>query len=89
MLRYGRPAPDFSRSNPTSVVLRLSNAEGDMDFLEIVLHEEERTGKAMPLDSLIVLSRLRIERRLSIADLVPSLQKSEQETRTLIFALSA
>jgi ATP-dependent DNA helicase RecG len=60
-----------------------------MDFLEIVLHEEERTGKAMPLDSLIVLSRLRIERRLSIADLVPSLQKSEQETRTLIFALSA
>ncbi|KJR96751.1 MAG: hypothetical protein VR65_27275 [Desulfobulbaceae bacterium BRH_c16a] len=71
MLRYGRPAPDFSRSNTTSVVLQLSSSEGDMDFLEIVLREEERTGRAMPLDSLIALSRLRTERRLAIPDLVP------------------
>jgi hypothetical protein len=33
-----------------------------MDFPEVVLKEEERQGKAMPLDSLIVLSRLRLER---------------------------
>ena len=47
-----------------------------MDFLEIVLREEERTGRAIPLDSLIVLSRLRTERRLAVTDLVPSLQKT-------------
>lgn len=88
MLRYGRPAPDFSRSDTTSVVLHLSSSEGDMDFLEIVLREEERTGRAMPLDSLIALSRLRTERRLSITDLVPSLQKSEQEARRTIEKLA-
>jgi ATP-dependent DNA helicase RecG len=88
MLRYGRPAPDFSRSDGTSVILQLSSSEGDMDFLEIVLREEERTGKAMPLDSLIVLSRLRAERRLSIADLVLSLQKTEQEARRTIEKLA-
>jgi ATP-dependent DNA helicase RecG len=70
------------------VILQLSSSEGDMDFLEIVLREEERTGKAMPLDSLIVLSRLRAERHLSIADLVLSLQKTEQEARRTIEKLA-
>jgi ATP-dependent DNA helicase RecG len=59
-----------------------------MDFLEVVLRVEERTGKAMPLDSLNVLSRLRTERRLNIADFVPSLQKSEQEARRTIEKLT-
>jgi len=88
MLRYGRPAPDFSRSDLTTVVLQMSNTEGDMDFLEIVLREEERTGRAMPLDSLIVLSRLRSERRLSVSDLTSSLQKSEHETRRTLETLT-
>lgn len=88
MLRYGRPAPDFSRSNASSVILQLSTNEGDMDFLEIVLQEEERTRKPMPLDSLIILSRLRAERRLTLNDLSPSLQKTEQETRRTIEKLS-
>ena len=88
MLRYGRPAPDYSRSDALSVVLHLSNAEGDMDFLEMILNEERRQNKAMPLDSLIVLSRLRLERRLTTIDLAPSTQKSEQETRRTIEKLT-
>jgi len=68
--------------------LQLSSGEGDMDFLEIVLREEERTGRAMPLDSLIVLSRLRTERRLAITDLVPSLQKTEHDARRTIEKLA-
>ena len=84
MLRYGRPAPDFSRSDSTSVILQLSSSEGDMDFLQIVLREEERIGSPMPLDSLIALSRLRSERRLTITDLAPFLQKPEQEARRTI-----
>lgn len=88
MLRYGRPAPDYSRSNASSVILQLSSSKGDMDFLEIVLREEEKTGKPMPLDSLIALSRLRTERRLTLNNLSPSLQKSEHETRRTIEKLS-
>jgi ATP-dependent DNA helicase RecG len=57
-------------------------------FLEIVLREEERTGRAMPLDNLIALSRLRTERRLAITDLVPSLQKTEHEARRTIEKLT-
>lgn len=88
MLRYGRPAPDFSRSDNTSVILQLSSGDGDMDFLGIVLREEERTGRAMPLDSLIILYKLRTERRLTITDLIPSLQKTEHEARRTIEKLA-
>lgn len=88
LLRYGRPAPDYSRSDSTSVILRMSNAESDYDFLELVLRHEERTGRAMPLDSLIILSRLRQERRLTTNDLAPSIQKTEQEARAALEKLA-
>ena len=84
VLRYGRPAPDYARSNAHSVVLRISNAEPDMAFMELVIREEERSARPMPIDSLITLSRLRYERRLTIADLAPSIQKTDQETRAVL-----
>lgn len=62
----------------------MSNAESDMKFLEMVLKEEKRTGHPLPLDSLIILSRLRQERRLTTIDLTHSTQKSEQETRVIL-----
>ena len=81
MLRYGRPAPDYGMSDAHTVTVRMSSAEADFKFLEMILYHEDRTGRAMPIDSLIILSKLRFERRLTTADLSPSTQKSEQETR--------
>ncbi len=88
LLRYGRPAPDYGRSDATSVVVRMSNAESDLDFLEMVLREEQRIGRSLPLDSLIILFRLRQERRLTISDFVSSTQKSEHETRSTLEKLT-
>lgn len=50
----------------------------------MILRHEEQTGTAMPIDSLIILSRLRQERRLTIGDLTADTQKSEQATRTAL-----
>jgi len=88
VLRYGRAMPDFTRSSSTSVVLELSNADADFEFLKLILEEEEKTQKAMPIDSLIVLSRLKNERRLSTVDLMASIQKSEASTRATLEKLS-
>lgn len=88
LLRYGRPAPDYGRSDSNSVVLRMSSAETDLNFVELVLREEDRSGRSMPLDSLILLSRLRHERRLSTASLTLAIQKSEQETRSALEKLT-
>lgn len=84
MLRYGRPSPDYGRSDATSVVLRMSRADSDRDFLEMVIREEDRSSRPLPLDSLIILSRLRRERRLTTIELAESTQKSEQETRSAL-----
>lgn len=62
----------------------MSRAEADTSFLEMVLAHEERTGAPMPIDSLIILSRLRQERRLTTTDLVESTQKSEPSTRATL-----
>jgi len=84
MLRYGRPAPDYGMSDAASVVLTLPRSDADVDFLQMILRHEEQTGSAMPIDSLIILSRLRSERRLTTADLVADTQKSEQATRAVL-----
>ena len=60
----------------------------DTGFLEMILRHEEQTGTAMPIDSLIILSRLRQERRLTTSDLVSDTQKSEQSTRTSLEKLA-
>jgi len=41
MLRYGRPAPDYSGSDQTTVVVKLSSAEPDTNFLRMVIYQFE------------------------------------------------
>jgi ATP-dependent DNA helicase RecG len=84
LLRYGRPAPDYSRSDRTSVVVRLSSAEPDIPFLRLILEEERRTSAPVSLDSLIVLSHLRHDRRLSSAEAATAIQKDESAARTML-----
>nr|WP_211341985.1 ATP-binding protein [Chlorobaculum thiosulfatiphilum] len=83
MLRYGRPAPDYSMSNAYTVSVFLSNAAADLDFLRMVVEQEDKLG-TMPIDSLIILSRLREERRLTTTDLAPSVQKPEANVRATL-----
>lgn len=83
MLRYGRPAPDYSLSNEFTVSVQMVNAAADLDFLKMVVEQGDKLGN-MPIDSLIILSRLREERRLTTADLAPSVQKPEANVRATV-----
>lgn len=87
MLRYGRPAPDYSMSDSTTVSVYMSNAGADIDFVRMIIEQEEKSGD-MPIDSLIVLSRLRDERRLTTADFITSIQKSETQVRSILERLT-
>jgi ATP-dependent DNA helicase RecG len=87
MLRYGRPAPDYSMSNTTTVSVRMADAVADLDFLRMVVEQEDKLG-TLPIDSLIILSRLREERRLGTAEFVPSVQKSDSVVRATLEKLT-
>ncbi len=83
MLRYGRPAPDYSMSNAFTVSVQMLNTDADFKFLNMILEHEKKHG-VMPIDSLIILSRLREERRLSISDFAKAAQKTESAIRGAI-----
>lgn len=84
MLRYGRPAPDYSSSDPTTVAVHLKSAEADIPFLQMILKEEERTGTVIPLESLILLARLREERRLDAAGAAQAISRNEATARGVL-----
>ena len=83
MLRYGRPAPDYSLSNASLVSVFLANVAADRDFLKMVVEQHDRLGDPI-VEPLIILARLRDERRLTTSDIAPVLQKSEAQTRTIL-----
>ncbi len=84
MLRFGRPSPDYSTSSSSSVSVQMISTDADTDFLRMVLRREELTGTAMPFDSLLILAALRQERRLGLADLASTTQKSTNLVRAVI-----
>jgi ATP-dependent DNA helicase RecG len=84
LLRFGRSAPDYGASTPSSVSVKLFGGQADLDFLRVVLGEEKRRGEPLSLDALIVLSRLRRERRLGFGDLVAAIQRTESSTRSTL-----
>lgn len=88
LLRYGRPRPDYSRSDAYQVVVSLSCAEADRVFLEIVLAEEKRTGVPLPLNSLIALSLLNAHRRIDTPTLAGAIQKPNQAARGILERLT-
>jgi ATP-dependent DNA helicase RecG len=84
MLRFGRPAPDYSSSDETGVVLKLQRTGADIEFMKMVIRQEERTGKPLPIDALIILSRLREERRVDAVNLAKATQRNQAQTRATL-----
>lgn len=84
MLRSGHAIPDYSASTNTAVVLRLNSAELDEAYIKMIVTEEGRLQRAMPVDALIALSVLKTERRATMALLSSKIQKSVSDTRAII-----
>jgi ATP-dependent DNA helicase RecG len=84
LLRYGRPEPDYSGSSSSAVKVLLSSTEADIPFLKMIVEEEARTGSFIPLDALIVLSRLRNERRIDVTAIASAIQKPDAAARAIV-----
>lgn len=82
LLKYGRPAPDYSETNASCVTVRMFDAKADALFVRMLLGREDR-GIDMPIDSLIVLSALR-DGELTVREIAGIIKKSEPITRGVI-----
>ena len=66
---FGRPLPDYSETTSTYVKLFIQRAEPDLAFTKMISNEEIRLGRSLPINSLLVLSALQSQRRLTIAEI--------------------
>lgn len=82
-LRYGRPAPDYSRSDPEGVRVVLRGGEASLDFAAFVF-EQDQAGKILQLDDLLVLNLLFIERRIDLGRTIHLIQKGESQARAVL-----
>lgn len=91
MLRFGRPEPDYSRTDGNNVVLQLATVDADEAFLQLVVGQEsQQNGSSLPIDSLIALAVLREQKRLGIDELALHIHRdATQAKRTLERLLEA
>jgi ATP-dependent DNA helicase RecG len=87
MLRFGRPEPDYRRTDAHNVVLRLATVDADEAFLRLVVDEEGRRGSALPIDSLIALATLRGLKRLTTDELAVHIQRKPVQAKRTLEAL--
>lgn len=88
MLKFGRPAPDYSYTTAQSVVLRLPTAEADLDFRRLVVEQERATNAELPIDSLIALAALRESKRVTADELAVQIQRDTTSAKRTLEALT-
>jgi hypothetical protein len=80
LLRFGRPVPDYRRSDEHQVVVQLATLPADKVFLQLVV-TQEKDDTILPIDSLIALAALREQKRLTAATLAIRIQRDEHQAR--------
>lgn len=82
-LRYGRPAPDYSRSDNNGVRVLLNGGEPSLEFASFV-YEEDKAGRPFILDDLIILNTLFYERRMDADTAGRLIQKGTARGRVVL-----
>ena len=88
MLKFGRSAPDYTRTDAQNVVLRMPTEPADLDFRRLVVDEERRRSSELPIDSLIALGALRQLKRLSAEELAERIQRDVISAKRTLEALT-
>jgi ATP-dependent DNA helicase RecG len=67
VVRLGRIAPDYSRSDSSSVSVRFDTANADLALARFFFQVEQRLGQPLALTDLLVLADLRREGQITVA----------------------
>ena len=88
MLKFGRPAPDYGRTDAQNVVLQLPTVPADVAFRRLVVDIERQRAGELPIDSLIALGALREFKRLSAESLAGHIQRDATAAKRTLEALT-
>ncbi len=82
-LRYGRPVPDYSRSDTYGVRVVLRGGKASLEFAGFVF-EQDKQGYPLTLDDLLVLNTLFFERRTDSEAMAKVMQKDVSTARATL-----
>lgn len=88
MLKFGRPAPDYSYTTAQSVVVRLPTTVADLEFRRLVVEHERATNTELPIDSLIALAALRSTKRVTADELAIQIQRDTASAKRTLERLT-
>lgn len=80
-LLYGKPIPDYSESTEMVVKLFIPRGLPDKAFVKMISDEQERIGKALPINSLLILNELKRSSRSTAAELSEATHTSEAKIK--------
>lgn len=82
-LRYGRPVPDYSRSDASGVRVVLYGGKPSLEFAKFV-YEQDKNGMPLSFDELLILNSLFFERRIDSESAGRLTQKGTSEARNVL-----
>lgn len=83
-LRNGRLPPDYSLSTETGVSLILPGGPADLNFVQLVVTEENRRQRSFSVSELLVLTHVWHERTIDTPTAAQLIQRSEAEARAIL-----
>lgn len=83
-LLYGRLLPDYKGSSAQGVRLFISKGLPDKGFIKMISDEQARSGRSLPIHSLLVLNALKKLQRGTIDDICAETNVAEARVRTTI-----
>lgn len=83
-LVYGKPLPDYSNSTPVTVSLFIPRSKPDFQIAKLVSNEQNRLGRPLSLNTLLVLNMLKDMPRSKVKELAEATNLSEIATKSIL-----
>lgn len=82
-LIFGRPLPDYSDSTQSTVKLFIPRGLPDEAFVELIAQEQKKSGRLLPLNTLLVLNVLKNNRRASMKEIADETHINETKIKSV------
>ncbi len=83
-LIYGRALPDYTASTSATVSLFIPRCKPDIHLAQMIANEQNRLGRPLPINTLLVLNKLRDIPRSDVKQLSEALNLSEVLVKTVL-----
>ena len=84
---YGRPLPDYSESNATSIKVFIARGLPDLSFYRMIKEKQNSSGQLFSINQLMILSLLRSHKKLLLSEFLKLMYITEIKLKSILVRL--